>query len=347
MTSATDQLSIRARGLTKSYGDTLALDGFSLDVWEGTVVTLLGPSGCGKTTALRVIAGFERAEGVVEIRGRTVLGPDTFIPPEQRRVGMVFQDYALFPHMTVRKNVRYGLGKGSRPERVDEIIELVGLHGLADRMPNELSGGQQQRVALARALAPGPDVILLDEPFSNLDAALREKVRRELKLILTEARTTAVFVTHDQEEALATSDLVAVMKNGRILQADTPGHLYSNPATEWVATFLGDADVLDSEARAGLVETILGTFETDVTGPVSVVVRPENVQMSVGETANATVAGIEFFGHDQLVTLAMAGGVRVRSRVGSRPAYRIGQHLRARAIDARIFTRPGPDPGHR
>lgn len=338
MTSATDQLAIRARGLNKRYGDTRALDDFSLDVWEGSVVTLLGPSGCGKTTALRVIAGFERAEGVVEIRGRTVLDARTFVAPEKRRVGMVFQDYALFPHMTVRKNIKYGLGKETPLSRVDEVIELVGLHGLGERMPNELSGGQQQRVALARALAPNPDVILLDEPFSNLDAALRDRVRRELKVILTEARTTAVFVTHDQEEALATSDIVAVMRNGQVLQADTPGHLYSHPATEWVATFLGDADVLGGMARNGHVETILGTFDTPLSGPVSIVIRPENVQMSVGESPNATVANIEFFGHDQLITLAMAGGARVRSRIGSRPSYRIGQRCRARAIEARVFA---------
>jgi iron(III) transport system ATP-binding protein len=203
VTSAPDRLTIRARGLTKAYGEVLALDDFNLDVWEGSLLTLLGPSGCGKTTALRVIAGFERAEGTVDIRGRRVLAPGVFVPPERRRVGMVFQDYALFPHMSVRRNVGYGLGSESDGSRVDEVLELVGLGRLGERMPNELSGGQQQRVALARAMAPAPDVILLDEPFSNLDASLRDRVRRELKLILTEARTTAVLVTHDQEEALA------------------------------------------------------------------------------------------------------------------------------------------------
>jgi iron(III) transport system ATP-binding protein len=223
VSSATDRLAIRARDLTRSFGDAVALDHFSLDVWEGGVVTILGPSGCGKTTALRVIAGFENAGGSVEIHGRTVLGPGVHVPPERRRVGMVFQDYALFPHMTVDGNVAYGLPRNDRAPRVGEVLELVGLTGLESRMPNELSGGQQQRVALARALAPKPEVILLDEPFSNLDASLRDRVRRELRTILTEARTTAVFVTHDQEEALATSDIVAVMREGRVLQADTPG----------------------------------------------------------------------------------------------------------------------------
>jgi iron(III) transport system ATP-binding protein len=339
VSSATDRLAIRARDLTRSFGEAVALDHFSLDVWEGGVVTILGPSGCGKTTALRVIAGFENAGGTVEIHGRTVLAPGVFTRPERRRVGMVFQDYALFPHMTVAGNVAYGLPKGDRGPRVGEVLELVGLTGLEGRMPNELSGGQQQRVALARALAPRPEVILLDEPFSNLDASLRDRVRRELRMILTEARTTAVFVTHDQEEALATSDIVAVMRDGRVLQADTPGHLYSNPADRWVAEFLGDADVLESVASDGRVDTAVGAFDTDLHGTVSVVVRPENVQISLGETPNAVVAGSEFFGHDQLVTLALHEGPRVRARIGPRPIYRVGQPARVRATDARIFAR--------
>jgi iron(III) transport system ATP-binding protein len=338
VSSATDRLAIRARDLTRSYGDVVALDHFSLDVWEGGVVTLLGPSGCGKTTALRVIAGFETAGGSIEIHGRKVLDDGVFVPPEKRRVGMVFQDYALFPHMTVASNVAYGLPRGEREPRVGEVLDLVGLTGLEDRMPNELSGGQQQRVALARALAPKPEVILLDEPFSNLDASLRDRVRRELRVILTEARTTAVFVTHDQEEALATSDIVAVMKDGRVLQADTPADLYSNPADPWIAEFLGDADVLQSEARNGRADTPVGSFQTDLTGKVSVIIRPENVQISLGETPNAVVAGSEFFGHDQLVTVALHGGTRVRARIGPRPIYRVGDACRVRAIDARIFA---------
>ncbi len=337
MTSAPDRLTIRARGLHKSYGDVTALDGFNLDVWEGSLLTLLGPSGCGKTTALRVIAGFEPAVGTVDIRGRRVLGPDVFVPPERRRVGMVFQDYALFPHMTVGRNVAYGLDRGADRSRVDEVLELVGLNGLGDRMPNELSGGQQQRVALARALAPAPDVILLDEPFSNLDANLRDRVRRELKVILTEARTTAVLVTHDQEEALATSDLVAVMYQGSVVQFDTPSRLYTHPADPWVAAFLGDADVLTATGHRGYADTSLGRFKTDLRGPVLVVVRPEDVQISIGEAPNAVVTGTEFFGHDQVVTAALSGGVRVRSRIGPRPHYQPGDSIRVRATHARVF----------
>lgn len=337
MTSATDRLTIRARGLTKAYGDVMALDQFNLDVWEGSLLTLLGPSGCGKTTALRVIAGFEEAGGTVDIRGRQVLGPDTFVRPEKRRVGMVFQDYALFPHMTVEANVGYGLHKKSQPTRVAEVLDLVGLGRLGDRMPNELSGGQQQRVALARALAPNPDVILLDEPFSNLDASLRDRVRRELRSILTELMTTAVLVTHDQEEALATSDLVAVMYQGKVVQIDRPAQLYTNPADPWIANFLGDADVLPSTGHRGYAESEIGRFKTDLKGRVIIVVRPEDVQISIGESPNAKVVGSEFFGHDRLVTVELGSGRLVRSRTGPRPNYQSGNHVRVRAIHAQVF----------
>ncbi|HJQ78243.1 MAG TPA: ABC transporter ATP-binding protein [Acidimicrobiia bacterium] len=323
--------------MTKAYGDVLALSDFNLDVWEGSLLTLLGPSGCGKTTALRVIAGFEEAEGTVEIRGRKVLGPGVFVPPEKRRVGMVFQDYALFPHMTVARNVAYGLDRAKDPKRVGEVLELVGLTGLGDRMPRELSGGQQQRVALARAMAPAPDVVLLDEPFSNLDANLRDRVRRELKVILTEARTTAVLVTHDQEEALASSDLVAVMYQGRVVQFDSPAELYTRPADPWVAAFLGDADALAATGHRGYADTMLGRFKTDLRGPVVVVVRPEDVQLSIGEAPNAVVAHTEFFGHDQVVTVALPGGTRVRSRIGPRPRYEPGDQVRVRAGHARVY----------
>ncbi len=251
---------------------------------------------------------------------------------------MVFQDYALFPHKTVAGNVAYGLPRSTGQARVGEVLELVGLSRLGDRMPNELSGGQQQRVALARALAPEPDVILLDEPFSNLDANLRDRVRRELRLILTETRTTAVLVTHDQEEALATSDLVAVMYKGRVVQVDSPAELYTKPSDPWIADFLGDADVLTTTGHRGYAETAVGRFKTDLKGPVIVVVRPEDVQLSVGETPNAVIARTEFFGHDQLVTVALHGGTRIRSRIGPRPSYKPGDRVRVKAIHARVYS---------
>jgi iron(III) transport system ATP-binding protein len=337
VTSATDRLTIRARGLTKAYGDVVALDNFSLDVWEGSLLTLLGPSGCGKTTALRVIAGFEQSSGSVEIRGRQVLGPEVFVPPEKRRVGMVFQDYALFPHMSVGANVAYGLDRTADKKRVSDVLDLVGLTRLADRMPNELSGGQQQRVALARAMAPGPDVILLDEPFSNLDASLRDRVRREVKTILAEARTTAVLVTHDQEEALAMSDLVAVMYQGRVVQVDSPAELYTRPSDPWIAEFLGDADLFTATGHRGYVDSSVGRFKTPHKGPVVIVVRPEDVQLSIGETPNGVVAQSEFFGHDQLVTVVLGSGRRIRSRIGPRPQFSPGDRVKVRVTHARVF----------
>ncbi len=340
MTLATERLSIRARNLSKRFGDTVALDQFNLDIWESGVITLLGPSGCGKTTALRVIAGFERPDmGSVEVRGRTVVDQSTFVPPEKRAVGMVFQDYALFPHMTVAGNVAYGIPRSEeRRGRVAEVLELVGLSGLEERMPHELSGGQQQRVALARALGPKPAVILLDEPFSNLDAALRDRVRRELRVILTEARTTAVFVTHDQEEALAMSDVVAVMREGTVVQADTPARLYATPSDAWVAEFLGDADLVPGTAVSGRVKTVLGTFETELVGAVQVMTRPEELTIEADEHGNAVVANTEFFGHDQLVTVVLQGSFRVRVRIGPRPSFRPGDQVKVGAAEATIFA---------
>lgn len=296
----------------------MALDEFSLDVWSGGVLTLVGPSGCGKTTALRIMAGFESPDtGTVDIRGRQVVGESVFVPPERRKVGMVFQDYALFPHMSVAKNVAYGVANDSdRSRRVRDAIELVGLVGFENRYPDELSGGQQQRVALARALAPNPDVILLDEPFSNLDAALRDRVRHDLRSILTDAAATAVFVTHDQEEALAMSDMVAVMHAGRVVQAATPHELYTSPADAWVANFLGEADFIPGHAANGRVDTPFGTFATSHSGPVVVMVRPEDITVVPDNDGDSVVVDREFFGHDQLITVCLPGGTQLRSRSG-------------------------------
>lgn len=328
MTSRTEQLAIRARSLTKHYGDAVALDEFSLDVWSGGFLTLVGPSGCGKTTALRVIAGFEAPEsGTVEIRGRQVVGPDTMLPPDRRKVGMVFQDYALFPHMTVARNVAYGVQGESGKKQVRDAIEMVGLAGLEDRHPNELSGGQQQRVALARALAPNPDVILLDEPFSNLDASLRERVRRDLREILQEAHATAVFVTHDQEEALAMSDMVAIMRGGRVIQAATPQELYSSPVDAWVAGFLGDADFIPGHGHSGRVDTPIGTFATIHDGPLLVMIRPEEIAVIPDPDGDAVVVDREFFGHDQMITVCLPGGTQLRARTGPGTSVGPGQRV--------------------
>ncbi|MDH3469918.1 MAG: ABC transporter ATP-binding protein [Acidimicrobiia bacterium] len=335
---------IAATGLRKSFGDVVALDGFDLEVPRGGILGLLGPSGCGKTTALRVIAGFETPDaGSVTLDGEPAVGPGVWVPPEKRRVGMVFQDFALFPHMTVADNIGYGLRSGSS-RRVDEVLELVGLAGLGSRMPHELSGGEQQRVALARALAPKPRVVLLDGPFSNLDAPQRDRVRREVRTILVEARASAVFVTHDQEEALAMSDKVAVMKDGRVLQIASPHDVYHHPVDCWVARFLGEGELVPGTASGAKVETLLGTFRLaePANGPVEVIIRPEVVRLYPDAGGPVTVVDREFYGHDQLITLELADGRRLLSRTKPNPAFAVGDRVRVEVDEVMAF----PEHGH-
>ena len=253
---------LACQGLSKSFDGQRILSDLSLRVEAGQFVALLGPSGCGKTTTLRLIAGFETPDaGTISIQGRRVADATKNLPPEQRNIGMVFQEYALFPHLSVADNISFGLrvSRGAKKQRVNELLELVGLDGLADRMPHALSGGQQQRVALARALAPSPAILLLDEPFSNLDAALRTQVRMEVHGILSAASVTSVFVTHDQEEALSLGDQVAVMFDGRIAQISTPQQIYTRPATAEVAAFVGEANFLPGTAEGSYARSELGS----------------------------------------------------------------------------------------
>nr|WP_233255172.1 ABC transporter ATP-binding protein [Halopenitus persicus] len=271
-------IALELADVTRRYGDTTAVDGVSLRVRQGEFFTLVGPSGCGKTTTLRLIGGFEApSAGTLRFGGRDVAG----VPPEDRDVGVVFQNYALFPHMTVGENVAYGLrfadppGDVSTEERVTALLELVDLPGMADRDPDELSGGQRQRVAIARALAPGPAVLLLDEPMSALDAKLRERLRMQVRSIQRELDITTVYVTHDQEEALAVSDRVAVMNAGRIEQVDTPRRVYRKPATRFVAEFVGDNNVLagtvrDVTSEADAVDRSVAA-PADADGPIATV----------------------------------------------------------------------------
>ncbi|MEX1178138.1 MAG: ABC transporter ATP-binding protein [Nitriliruptor sp.] len=315
---------LACRGLAKAYGATVAVDGVDLEVPRGSLTALLGPSGCGKTTVLRMIAGLLAPDaGEIVIDDRTVADHRTHVPPEKRPVGLVFQDYALFTHLSVARNVAYGLGhlpRRERRERVAEVLDLVGLADLGRRLPAALSGGQQQRVALARALAPSPELILLDEPFSNLDASLRATVREEVRAILRAADATAVFVTHDQEEALSLADRIAVMDAGRIHQIDDPQTLYTRPATRFVAGFVGEADVLPAErVDTFLVDTALGqlpTADAVTSAQVAAVVRPESLQVSAHPQGTATITGIEYFGHDQLVHVRLADGTSIRARRG-------------------------------
>jgi iron(III) transport system ATP-binding protein len=345
---------LRVRGLEKRFAATQVLRGLDLDAARGEFLALLGPSGCGKTTALRLIAGFERPEsGLVEIAGEPVVAVgasgNRWIPPEGRRVGMVFQDYALFPHLSVGKNVAFGLPRqrqrdgSDREERVASALATVGLAGLGDRTPDQLSGGQQQRVALARALAPGPDVILLDEPFSNLDADLRASVREEVRQILREAGATAVLVTHDQEEALSIADRVAVMLDGRIIQAGPPEALYHRPASRAIAEFIGDVQFLPGLASGRRAATALGDIPLHAPheGPVDVMLRPEMLRLAPasegGEHAvPATIVSRAFFGHDQLLTLRLDNGQTLKARLGAyggfRPGDRVGVSVRGGAL---------------
>jgi iron(III) transport system ATP-binding protein len=284
-TPSEPRIALRALSLSKRFGDVVAVEDVDLGVAEGEFLGVLGPSGCGKTTLLRLIAGFERPDqGGIEIDGRVVAGPRRNLPPEARRIGMVFQESALFPHLDVAGNIGFGLARREREQRIAELVALVGLAGLQRRMPHELSGGQQQRVALARALAPHPALILLDEPFSSLDATLRGQLRGEVRDILRTAGATTVFVTHDQNEALEISDRVAVMRAGRIEQVSTPDELYLRPVNRFVAGFVGEANLLPGEVNRGEVRTIVGRFRAGagllVEGArAEVLLRPEQLHM--------------------------------------------------------------------
>jgi iron(III) transport system ATP-binding protein len=317
---------IEVSGLEKRFGRQPVLLGVDLRVAARSVVALLGPSGCGKTTLLRTLAGLEQADaGTIAVGGVPVVGPGLSVAPEKRRIGMVFQDWALFPHLDVAGNVGYGLPRKQRSrERIEAALELVGLGGLSKRQPGTLSGGQQQRVALARAIAPEPAVLLLDEPFSNLDTALRVQVRSEIHQLLIELGITTVFVTHDQEEAFVLGDEVAVMSEGVIVQQAPPADLYARPATPWVAQFVGDANLLAATSVAGVATTPIGRvpLQTHAEGPVAVLLRPEELRLTAG--GDAVVELVEFYGHDTVYLVRTSDGLTLRARAGSAPSHRRG-----------------------
>ena len=336
---------LRCAGLAKRFDEVVAVDGFELEVRDGELLCLLGPSGCGKTTALRLIAGLERPDaGTVEVSGRAVAGPGRWVPPERRRVGMVFQDWALFPHLDVQGNVAFGLD-GEARTRVEELLELVRLDGLEDRMPHELSGGQQQRVALARALAPSPDALLLDEPFSNLDAQLRAEVRSEVRSVLRSTGTTAVFVTHDQEEALSIADRLAVMIAGRIRRSGTPYEVYEDPAQAAVARLLGQTNLLRCQITGGVAVTALGELPVPDApdGAAEVLVRPESLRAIRDNHGSARVVHAEFYGHDQLVRCVLGDGTELDVRLmGPNPELEVGTAVRLEVIGTvRVLPKEG------
>ncbi|MGB0388553.1 MAG: ABC transporter ATP-binding protein [Ardenticatenaceae bacterium] len=315
-----------------------AIDDLSLRVYRGEVLALLGPSGCGKTTTLRLIAGFERPDhGLVMINNQVVAGPKRWIPPEKRGLGVVFQEYALFPHYTVAQNVAFGLHKSSRRERttrVSEVLELVGLGDMKKRYPHELSGGQQQRVALARALAPKPVVVLLDEPFSNLDADLRVQMRGEVKRILKEANSTAIVVTHDQQEALAVGDRVAIMNRGHLEQVDTPQRAFHIPATRFVADFLGLADFIAGTTTKQGLKTEIGFIQQPTPGKIGrqieVMIRPHDVMLYPERSGRGQIIRHEFHGAENLYAVQLPSGQIVQSTQSHTVSLPIGTRVRVK-----------------
>jgi len=335
---------VAVKGLRKAFGPRIVLDGVDLAIASGSLIALLGPSGSGKTTLLRLICGFEHADGgTIHIDGELVSGPGLHVPPERRHIGYVAQEGALFPHLTVAENVTFGLPRKDRltGRRVDELLELVGLPtSYARRPPQQLSGGEQQRVALARALAPAPRLVLLDEPFSSLDAALRAETRQAVAAALAAVGATALMVTHDQSEALSMGHEVAVLWNGRIAQIASPELLYRQPANPGLARFVGEAVLLRGVAGNGHVTCGLGRLPAPPgapEGPVDVLVRPEQIRLTALGAGNgappgavkARVSAVDYFGHDASVRLALEGPGREEliARVPGHRAPRPGDEV--------------------
>ncbi len=342
--------------ITCRYDDRLAVRGLSLRVPRGSIVGLLGPSGCGKTTVLRAIAGFHPLEGgEIHIGDRLVSAVGFTLPPEKRRLGVVFQDYALFPHLTVAGNVGFGLRQLSRTERERieaEMLALVGLPEMAERYPHELSGGQQQRVALARALAAKPDLVLFDEPFSSLDVELRERLSAELREILKRQGTSAVLVTHDQHEAFAMGDHVGIMHDGRLVQWDTPYNLYHQPCCRFVADFIGQGVFLKGTLLTpDTVETEIGIYKGhrpygwSIGTPVDVLLRPDDIIPDPDGPLRGEIVHKAFKGAEILYTLRLPTGGRVLSLFPSHADHALGSRLGIRVQADHLIAFPQHAPG--
>lgn len=317
-----------------------AISDVSFCVHKGETLCVLGPSGCGKTTTLRAIAGFEPVvAGEVYLEGQLVTSPGKLVPTEQRRVGMVFQDYALFPHLCVAENIAFGLRHvppSQRNAEVGSMLEMIGLTGLERRYPHELSGGQQQRVALARALAPKPVVLLLDEPFSNLDPDMTGKMREDLHHLLRRTNTTTVLVTHDHEEAFAMADRIAVLNNGLLDQFDTPEAIYHTPSTPFVADFVGQADFIPGVVKNGKVLTEIGEFPNQIGyrggARVVVMIRPDDVHIVPAEHCPARILARQFRGSENLYTIGLPSGHVVHSSEASTSVYPVGTPVELQVI---------------
>lgn len=366
----TEATILHLENVTKQFSPTLppAVHNITLSLPTGALLSLLGASGCGKTTLLRLIAGFERPQsGTIVLNGQLVASSDRWLVPEHRDIGMVFQDYALFPHLTVARNVAFGLvqpgrkrGRRYTAEQIrkltTEAIGLVGLAGLENRYPHQLSGGQQQRVALARALAPRPSLILLDEPLSNLDVQVRLRLRQEVREILKTTETTAIFVTHDQEEALSISDYVAVMRQGQIEQFGTPETIYQEPASRFVAEFVTQANFLPARFNGEGWETEVGCFEVR-TQPLAdrkegsssresadLMLRPEDLWLEPDETAAVVIRDRQFLGREHRYCLLTPSGKELHARIAAKMALPIGCRVRLSATPTALRVFPPPLP---
>ncbi|MCW2765900.1 MAG: transporter related protein [Nocardioides sp.] len=335
-------VAVEMTGLRRSYGDVHALDGLDLHLSPGEMVVLLGPSGCGKTTALRILAGLERQDaGTISVGGKDL----TRVPANKRDMGMVFQAYSLFPHLTVLDNVAFGLklrgkSRSARRGRAGDMLDLVGLGQHKARYANQLSGGQQQRVALARALAIEPAVLLLDEPLSALDARVRVQLRDEIRRVQLDVGTTTLFVTHDQEEALAIADRVGVMNAGRLDQIAPPSELYSSPATPFVGEFVGLSNRIPAQVVAGtarVLDSDIPVLAGSATGPGFALVRPESVSFDPAEDGRATILSVAFLGPVSRATAALDDGTLVVAQVASAAAA-------ALAVGDRVGLRIDPVP---
>lgn len=346
---------LELKNLYKKYQrkDVWAVKNLSLQVPKGELLALVGESGSGKTTLLRMIAGFEVPDqGTISLNGREVFGPAVNVQPENRRIGMVFQDYALFPHLRVRDNILFGLQKAKKnvkQGRLEELLELVGLQTQAHKYPHELSGGQQQRVALARALAPQPDILLLDEPFSNLDEVLKEQMRSDMRHIIKNTSITAIFVTHDTRDALTTADRIVILKDGSMHQAGSPHEVYESPANTYVAGFFGQVNLLPATPTPTGYQTALGKIEA--TSPLHqhsesyLCLRPEHLELCLPEEAlfQGTVKEQMYLGSHQRIRLQVAELLLVLDLPASldlRPGTKISCRIKGELLNSPLITRP-------
>jgi iron(III) transport system ATP-binding protein len=355
---------LEVRHISHAYGTTQVIDDLSFDLEQGEIGCLLGASGCGKTTALRAIAGFEPlTAGEIRLSGLSVSRPSGRVPPEARGIGMVFQDYALFPHLSVADNVAFGLralDRKARARRASELLDVVGLAHVERSFPHELSGGQQQRVALARALAPEPRLLLMDEPFSNLDVDLRARLSLEVRDILKRRHATALIVTHDQHEAFAMADHIGVMNRGRLEQWDAPYNLYHKPLTRFVADFVGQGVLVEGRVlNSHQVEIELGVLSGEIPGAcarsggcsrcgrgcrVEVLIRPDDIIHDDDSPLLAEVERKAFRGSDFLYTLRLPGGTQVLAQVDSHHNHAIGEKIGIKLGIDHVVTFPPMEP---